>query len=139
MTYPVASVRWRPFRGFHSAGSIQRLPLRRFRSAGSAPQVPFRGFRSVAFIRRLPFRGFHPVASAPWLSSSRYMITCHHDGSKGCFVQTAAKTSAGTLWQVDGRNETPGTLLWGFRSRWTAGKDTWNTFAGIPCQVEGRK
>ena len=36
-----------------------------------------------------------------------------------------------------GRQEvTPGTLLRGFRARWTAGKDTWNAFAGIPCQVE---
>ena len=28
-----------------------------------------------------------------------------------------------------------GTLSQGFRGRWTAGRDTWNTFAGIPCQV----
>ena len=59
-------------------------------------------------------------------------------------------------WQVDGRErhlehfcgktvaggrqgKTPGTLLQEFRDRWTAGKATWNTFAGIPCQVDGRK
>ena len=36
-----------------------------------------------------------------------------------------------------GRQEVPpGTLLRGFRARWTAGSDTWNAFAGIPCQVE---
>ncbi|MBO8467106.1 MAG: hypothetical protein IAB99_05015, partial [Bacteroidetes bacterium] len=65
-------------------------------------------------------------------------------------------TFAGIPWQVDGRKghlehfrgntvaggqreETPGTLLQGFRGRWTAGRDTWNTFAGIPCQVDGGK
>ena len=25
------------------------------------------------------------------------------------------------------------------RGRWKAGKDTWNTFAGFPCQVDGGK
>ena len=59
---------------------------------------------------------------------------------------------AGIPWQVDsgmrhlerfsgdtvagGRQDgTPGTLLQGFRARWTARRDTWNAFAGIPCQV----
>ena len=37
------------------------------------------------------------------------------------------------------REETPGTLLQGFRARWEAGKTTWNTFAGIPWQVGSRK
>ena len=37
------------------------------------------------------------------------------------------------------QEETPGTLLQGFRARWKAGKDTWNAFAGIPCQVDSRK
>ena len=37
------------------------------------------------------------------------------------------------------RKETPGTVLREFRARWAAGSDTWNTFAGIPCQVEGRE
>ena len=37
------------------------------------------------------------------------------------------------------QKETPGTLLQRNRGRWTAGKDTWYTFAGIPCQVDGRK
>ena len=61
-------------------------------------------------------------------------------------------TFEGKPWQVDGRKGhlehfcrdsvaggrqevTPGTLSREFRGRWTAGKDTWNTFAGIPCQV----
>ena len=35
------------------------------------------------------------------------------------------------------REETPGTLSLENRGRWKAGKDTWNTFAGKPCQVEG--
>ena len=34
---------------------------------------------------------------------------------------------------------TPGTLLQGFRARWAGRKDTWNAFAGIPCQVNGRE
>ena len=63
---------------------------------------------------------------------------------------------AGKPWQVGGgkghlehfrgnsvpggkREGTPGTLSRGFRARWAAGSDTWNTFAGIPCQVEGRE
>ena len=33
----------------------------------------------------------------------------------------------------------PATLLREFRARWEAGKDTWNTFAGKPWQVEGRE
>ena len=63
---------------------------------------------------------------------------------------------AGKPWQVDdkkcyltrfrgnsvpgGRRERlPGTLLRENRGRWEAGKATWNAFAGIPCQVEGRE
>ena len=37
------------------------------------------------------------------------------------------------------QGKTPGTLLQEFRDRWTAGKDTWNTFAGKPWQVDGRE
>ena len=37
------------------------------------------------------------------------------------------------------REVTPGTLLREFRARWAAGSDTWNTFAGIPCQVGSGK
>ena len=65
-------------------------------------------------------------------------------------------TFAGIPWQVDGgkrhlehfrgktvaggqRGKTPDTLSRDFRARWTAGRDTWNTFAGIPWQVDGRK
>ena len=33
----------------------------------------------------------------------------------------------------------PGTLSQENRGRWTAGKATWNAFAGIPCQVGGGK
>ena len=63
---------------------------------------------------------------------------------------------AGIPWQVDGRkghlehfrgnsvpgrqrDGTPGTLLQGFRGRWEARGATWNTFAGIPCQVGSRE
>ena len=62
-------------------------------------------------------------------------------------------TFAGIPWQVGGRmrhlvhfrrktvaggrqDRTPGTLSRGFRVRWKAGKDTWNAFAGFPCQVD---
>ena len=65
-------------------------------------------------------------------------------------------TFAGIPWQVGGRkrhlerfcrisvpggkrDETPGTLSQDFRARWEAGKDTWNTFAGKPCQVGSRE
>ena len=65
-------------------------------------------------------------------------------------------TFAGIPWQVDGgkrhlvhfcvdtvsggrRKRTPGTLLRGYRARWEAEKDTWYTFAWIPCQVGGGK
>ena len=79
-----------------------------------------------------------------------------------CQLPFTAKTSAGTLWQVDGRKVlpdevshlerfrggsvpggrqkvTPDTLLRGNRSRWETEGDTWNAFAGIPWQVDGRK
>ena len=37
------------------------------------------------------------------------------------------------------REGTPGILLRENRSRWAAGKDTWNAFAGIPCQVGSKR
>ena len=43
------------------------------------------------------------------------------------------------MHETSKRSLPPGTLLRGFRARWTAGSDTWNTFAGIPCQVDGKK
>ena len=61
-------------------------------------------------------------------------IPCQVDGKKRHLEHFHRKTVAG------GRQEKlPGTLSREFRARWTAGKDTWNTFAGIPCQVDGRK
>ena len=81
--------------------------------------------------------------------------------SQGCRGKWAAEKDtwhafAGKPWQVGGgkghlerfhgdsvpggrREETPDTLLRDFRARWTAGKDTWNTFAGKPCQVDGKE
>ena len=79
-----------------------------------------------------------------------------------CRLPFTAKTSAGTLWQVDGRKVLPdevshlerfrgnsvaggrlerllGTLSWEFRARWEAGKATWNAFAGKPWQVGSRE
>ena len=39
-----------------------------------------------------------------------------------------------------GRQEVlPATLSRGFRARWEARKATWNAFAGIPCQVGGKR
>ena len=43
------------------------------------------------------------------------------------------------MYEVARRSLPPDTLSQGFRGRWTAEKDTWNTFAGIPCQVDGRE
>ena len=39
-------------------------------------------------------------------------------------------------WEAD---ETPDILSREFRARWTARKATWNTLAGIPCQVGSEK
>ena len=41
------------------------------------------------------------------------------------------------MHETSKRSLPPGTLLQGLRARWTAGKDTWNAFAGITCQVDG--
>ena len=39
-----------------------------------------------------------------------------------------------------GRQERlPGTLSREYRGRWAAGRDTWNAFAGIPCQVGSKR
>ena len=65
-------------------------------------------------------------------------------------------TFAGIPWQVGGgkrhlerfrgdsvpggrQRRTPGTLSREYRARWTAKKDTWNAFAGIPCQVGSKR
>ena len=37
------------------------------------------------------------------------------------------------------RERLPGTLSREYRARWAAGKDTWNAFAGIPCQVGSKR
>ena len=54
-------------------------------------------------------------------------------GGKGYLERFRGDTVAGGR-----QEETPGTLLRGFRGRWKAGRDTWNAFAGIPWQVDGR-
>ena len=59
---------------------------------------------------------------------------CQVDSGKGHLTCFRGKTVAGGR-----QGKTPGTLLQEFRDRWTAGKATWNTFAGIPCQVDGKK
>ena len=59
---------------------------------------------------------------------------CQVDSGKGHLTCFRGETVAG------GRRErTPDMLSRGNRGRWTARRDTWNTFAGIPCQVEGRE
>ena len=61
-------------------------------------------------------------------------IPCHVDGRKEHLERFRGKTVAG------GRQERlPGTLSREYRGRWAAGRDTWNAFAGIPCQVDGRE
>ena len=59
-------------------------------------------------------------------------IPCQVDGRERHLEHFCGKTVPGGR-----QEETPGTLLQENRARWTAGKDTWNTFAGIPCQVDG--
>ena len=61
-------------------------------------------------------------------------IPCQVDSGKGHLEHFCRNSVPGGQ-----RKRTPGTLLQEFRGRWTAGKDTWNAFAGIPCQVDGRK
>ena len=54
-------------------------------------------------------------------------------GGKRCYLARFCGNS------VPGRQQEvlPDTLSREFRGRWTAGRDTWNAFAGIPCQVGG--
>ena len=59
---------------------------------------------------------------------------CQVSGREGHLEHSRRKTVPG------GKQErTPGTLSRGFRARWTAGKATWNAFAGFPCQVGGKR
>ena len=62
-------------------------------------------------------------------------IPCQVDGGKGHLEHFCRNSVPGGRRKRTKR--TPGTLLQEFRARWTAEKDTWNTFAGIPCQVDG--
>ena len=62
-------------------------------------------------------------------------IPCQVDGGKGHLEHFCRNSVPGG--QRKRTKRTPGTLLQEFRARWTAEKDTWNTFAGIPCQVDG--
>ena len=49
-----------------------------------------------------------------------------NEGASPFRLQPAAKTSAGTLCQVDGRKVSPGTLSRENRGRWKAGNATWH-------------
>ena len=61
-------------------------------------------------------------------------IPCQVGGRKSYLERFRRNTVAG------GRRErTSGTLLRENRAKWTAGSDTWYTFAGKPCQVGGRE
>ena len=61
-------------------------------------------------------------------------IPCQVGGGKGYLERFCGNSVAG------GRRERlPGTLLRENRGRWEAEKDTWNAFAGIPCQVGGKR
>ena len=74
------------------------------------------------------FRGRWSAGQATWNAFAG--IPWQVVGKKGYLERFRGDTVAG------GRQERlPGTLLRGFRGRWTAGWDTWNAFAGIPCQV----
>ena len=61
-------------------------------------------------------------------------IPCQVDGKKRHLTRFCRNSVPGG-WQ----EETPDTLLQEFRARWKAGKDTWNAFARIPCQVGSRE
>ena len=77
-------------------------------------------------------RGRWTAGKATWNAFAG--IPCQVDGKKRHLEHFRGNSVPG------GRQEKlPGTLSQEFRARWKAGKATWNTFAGIPCQVEGRK
>ena len=78
------------------------------------------------------FRARWTVGKATWNAFAG--IPCQVDGRKGHLTRFCGNTVAGG-WQ----EKPPGTLSREFRARWMAGKATWNAFAGIPCQVDGRK
>ena len=77
-------------------------------------------------------RGRWTVGKATWNAFAG--IPCQVGGGKGYLERFRGNSVPG------GRRERlPGTLSREFRARWEAEKDTWNTFAGIPCQVGGRE
>ena len=95
---------------------------------------------------------WNAFAGIPWQVDGRegHLERFHGDSVAGGRRGDATwNTFAGKPWQVDGRmrhlerfcgdsvpggkrDETPGTLSQENRGRWTAGRDTWNAFAGIP-------
>ena len=78
------------------------------------------------------FRGRWEAGKDTWNTFAG--IPCQVDGGKSYLERFRGDSVAG------GKQEgTPGTLLQEFRARWEAGKDTWNAFAGKPCQVDGRE
>ena len=77
-------------------------------------------------------RGRWTAGKATWNAFAG--IPCQVD-SKRCYLTRFRGNNV-----PGGRQEeTPGTLSQEYRGRGTAGKATWNAFAGIPCQVDGRK
>ena len=77
-------------------------------------------------------RGRGTAGKATWNAFAG--IPCQVDGKKRHLERFCGKTVAGGR-----REETLGTLSQENRGRWTARRDTWYTFAGKPCQVEGKK
>ena len=78
------------------------------------------------------FRGRWEAGRDTWNAFAG--IPCQVDGRKGHLERFCRISVPGGK-----RDETPGTLSQDFRARWEAGKDTWNTFAGKPCQVGSRE
>lgn len=62
-----------------------------------------------------------------------------NEGASPFRLQPAAKTSAWTSCQVDGRKVSPGTFSPGFCVKWEVEHATWHAFAGIPCQVDSMR
>ena len=119
---------WNTFAGIPCQVGDKRCYLPRF--CGNS--VPGRQQEVLPDTLSREFRGRWTAGRDTWNAFAGF--PCQVDGRKGHLEHFRRNSVAG------GRQErTPGTLSQEFRGRWTAGKDTWNTFAGKPWQVGSGK